>query len=114
MQDVSAAAIYLVSKMGPDPRSPRDLANVYAYLNSESSSLFRPDPGVTNKPESYYQTDTQYYNFQQRMLALEARILYALAFDTHVALPHPLAVTYLQTLDFLSQPKPKIAKRVVE
>lgn len=28
-------------------------------------------------------------------------MLYNLSFDTHVALPHPLAVTYLQALDFL-------------
>lgn len=48
-------------------------------------------------------------------MALEARILYTLSFDTHVALPHPLAVTYLQTLDFCNhQPRENLARRAVE
>jgi cyclin L len=100
--------------MGPLPRSPRDVGNAYTYLLSESSPLFKGEYTPDNKPSSYYQTETQYYDFQQRVLALEARILYALSFDTHVALPYPLAVTYLQTLDFLSQPKSTIAKRTME
>ena len=87
---------------------------MYAYLLSESSALFRSDGVPPNKPSSYYQAESQYHSFQKRLLALEARILYALSFDTHVSLPHPLAVTYLQTLDFLSQPKAKIAKRTIE
>lgn len=46
------------------------------------------------------------------MLALEARILHALSFDTHVALPHPLAVTYLQALDFCGhRPREALARR---
>lgn len=48
------------------------------------------------------------------MLSLEARILYALGFDTHVSLPHPLAVTYLQALGFLGQTKEKITPRVIQ
>lgn len=43
------------------------------------------------------------------MLALEGRVLAALSFDTHVALPHPLAVTYLQALDFLHAGAPRRA-----
>jgi cyclin L len=114
-QDVSAACIYLVSKIGPLPRSPRDISNVYTYLLSESSSLFQdPTTRQVNKPSSYYQTETRYHIFQSRILALEARILYALSFDTHVSLSHPLAITYLQTLDFLSQPRLDIVKRTVE
>lgn len=39
-------------------------------------------------------------------------MLHALSFDTHVALPHPLAVTYLQTLDFCHhQPREALARR---
>ncbi len=41
-------------------------------------------------------------------------MLHALAFDTHVALPHPLAVTYLQALDFLNVEKGRIGRRVLE
>lgn len=67
-----------------------------------------------NDPSSYYLSDSEYFSFHNCVLALEARILYSLAFDTHVALPHPLAITYLQTLEFCnSQPKEGISKRAV-
>lgn len=90
--------------MGPSPRPPRDVVYVYTYLLSRSSPLFRPAaPAPENDPSSYYLTDAAYQAARARLLAAEARILYALGFDTHVALPHPLAVTYLQALDFLDQ-----------
>ncbi|KAJ0168365.1 Cyclin-L2 [Colletotrichum tanaceti] len=115
--DVSAAALYLVSKMGPLQRTTRDISSVYAYLLSPASPLFRgepPDPAVRRPdPTTYYQTDGEYAAFQTRMLASEARILWALGFDTAVALPHALAVTYLQALDFLGKPKAEMAGRVV-
>lgn len=65
-------------------------------------------------PSSYYLSDADYFAFHNRVLALEARVLCTLSFDTHVALPHPLAVTYLQTLDFCNQPKESISRRTVE
>lgn len=66
-----------------------------------------------NEPTSYYLSDSEYFSFHNRVLTLEARILYTLSFDTHVALPHPLAITYLQTLEFCSQPREGISKRAV-
>lgn len=113
-KDASAAAIYLVSKIGPIPRSPRDVANVYAYLLSSHSMLCRTDEPPKQDPSAYYQTDSDYYAFQTRLLSLEARLISSLAFDTHVSLPHPLAITYLQTLDFLDQPKSDISQRVTQ
>lgn len=65
-------------------------------------------------PAAYYQTEADYHAFQTRLLKLEAHILYSLSFDTHVSLPHPLAITYLQTLDFLDQPKADISRRVTQ
>ncbi|CAH0015358.1 unnamed protein product [Clonostachys rhizophaga] len=114
--DVSAAALYLVAKVGPMPRSTRDVSNVYAYLLSPKSSLFRaPQEGRPEEdPKAYYQTESDYFAFQSRLLALEARILYCLSFNTHVSLPHALGITYLQTLDFLSQPKSTISHRVTQ
>lgn len=103
-KDVSAAVVYLVSKIGPLPRSPRSVSNVYAYLLSPASALFRSadnSPPRADDPLVYYQTESDYFAFQNRLLTLEARIVYALSFNTHVSLPHPLAITYLQTLDFL-------------
>ncbi|OAA74207.1 cyclin-L2 [Cordyceps fumosorosea ARSEF 2679] len=111
--DVSAASLYLVAKMGSFPRSPRDVSTVYAYLLSPSSAFLRnPGPATaTNDPASYYQTEDQYYRFQKGMLELEARILFSLSFNVHVALPHGLMVTYLQTLDFLSHSRREISLR---
>ncbi|TDZ22850.1 Cyclin-L2 [Colletotrichum orbiculare MAFF 240422] len=115
--DVSAAALYLVSKMGPFPRSTRDVSNIYAYLVSPASPLFRDEPPDLTKrhhdPTAYYQTESDYATFQTRMLAVEARLLWALGFDTAVALPHALAVTYLQALEFLGRSKAEVAARVV-
>ncbi|KAH7248812.1 cyclin-like protein [Fusarium redolens] len=112
--DTSAAALYLVAKMGPQPRSSRDISNVYAYLLSESSFFLQTPGSPKNDPRSYYVSEADYHAFQTRILAIEARILYTLSFDTHVSLPHPLAVTYLQTLDFLAQPKSIISLRTIQ
>ncbi|KAF3767421.1 hypothetical protein M406DRAFT_274950 [Cryphonectria parasitica EP155] len=116
--DVSAACIFLIAKLGPRPRSARDIANVYAYLLSTNSSFMRDkgaQPPTTNDPASYYLGESDYFAFHNRVLALEARILYALSFDTHVALPHPLAITYLQTLEFCNhQPREALSKRAIE
>lgn len=117
-QDVSAAAIFLVSKIGPTPRSTRDISNVYAYLLSSESTFFHDGSAATEPPKddprSYYQTDADYFAFQNRILALEAQILTAVGFDAHVSLPHALAITYLQTLDFASHDKTAISKRTLQ
>lgn len=109
--DVSAAALYLTAKVGPIPRSPRDIANVYTYLLSSISPHFRPpqQPAPSPDPSTYTPSEGTYQAFHNRMLRLESRILYSLGFDTHVALPHPLAITYLQALDFFGSPKEKDA-----
>ncbi|KAG5941355.1 hypothetical protein E4U60_007955 [Claviceps pazoutovae] len=113
--DVSAASIYLVAKVGPIPRSPRDVSNVYAYLLSRNSTLFKTsDDQPEDDPKSYYQTEADYIVFQSRLLALETQILYTLSFNTHVALPHSLAITYLQTLDFFSQAKPTVSRKTIQ
>ncbi|PSS02303.1 cyclin-like protein [Coniella lustricola] len=115
--DVSAACIFLVSKLGPRPRSARDISNVYAYLLSSNSSFFcnKGTEPPSHDSRSCYLSEAEYYAFHSRVLALEARILYSLSFDTHVALPHPLAITYLQALEFCNhQPREEISKRVLE
>ena len=102
---LSAATLYLVAKLGPSPASARNIANVYTYLLSEHSTLFRgaakpPENDVDDQGAHATPSEMEYQAFHTRLLALEARILHALGFDTHVALPHPLAITYLQALDF--------------
>jgi cyclin L len=128
LSDVSAAALFLTAKLSAHPAPPRDLSNVYAYLLSRASPLFPRRPGSgqeeeeeaeetqkpTTDPASYYLSESAYTASHNRVLAAEARILCALAFDTHVALPHPLAITYLQALDFMGQHRARISRRVVE
>ena len=114
------------------------MCNVYAYLLSSSSALFKgagptdrtasendgDDSNVNsnnndnkndpvNDPASYYLSEGAYASAHGRLLALEGRVLSALGFDTHVALPHGLAVTYLQALDFFDRPRTEIARRAV-
>ncbi|KAI0109709.1 cyclin [Nemania sp. FL0031] len=116
--DVSAASLFLVAKLGAHPCRPRDVCNVYTYLLSSASPLFRAQPVSPfprdPDPFTYYLSESAYTTFQTRILRLEAHILYTLSFDTHVALPHGLAVTYLQALDFCGDAsRAKITRRVV-
>ncbi|KAK9774755.1 putative Cyclin domain-containing protein [Seiridium cardinale] len=114
---VSAASLFLAAKLSAHPATPRDLSNVYTYLLSSSSPLFRASleqQPTENNPSAYYLSETAYTKLHNKILSAESRILASLSFDTHVALPHPLAITYLQALDFLSQPKGKISQRTVE
>ena len=107
--------MFLVAKLGPEPRSPRDVSNTYAYLLSPQSPLFHTDTPSKHDPTTWYQTESDYFAFSSRLLGLETRVLYALAFDTHVSLPHPLAITYLQTLDFLGlKDRREVSLRVVQ
>ncbi|KAF5877871.1 putative nicotinamide riboside kinase 1 protein [Botrytis fragariae] len=99
--DVSAATLYLTAKVSASPRSFRSITNVYAYLLSQSATLTNshaPD----NNPSSYYLSESAYITYRTRLLNIEGQVLNALGFNTHVALPHPLAITYLQTLDIFS------------
>ncbi|KAK4130569.1 hypothetical protein BT67DRAFT_390871 [Trichocladium antarcticum] len=123
--DVSAATLYLVAKLSPTPRSPRDLSNTYFYLLSPHTSFFRPPnspppppPPPTAPPASaspsHLPTESTYLRFHTRLLHLEAHILHALSFNTHAALPHPLAITYLQALDFLHVRKETVARTTIQ
>jgi hypothetical protein len=98
MQDLSAAAIYTTAKVSASPRSLRSITNVYAYLLSPHSLLSTPD-STKASPESYYVSESTYITNRNRYLHVEGQILNALGFNVHVALPHPLAITYLQALD---------------
>jgi hypothetical protein len=94
----------LTAKVSASPRSLRSITNVYAYLLSKSSSLSSNSSAanIAPDPESYYLSETAYTLQRNRLLHIEGQVLNALGFNTHVALPHPLAITYLQTLDIFS------------
>jgi cyclin L len=101
LQDLSAATIYMTAKISASPRSLRSITNVYAYLLSPDSSLATADSTAAN-PESYFVSESSYITNRNRILHIEGQLLNALGFNTHVALPHSLAITYLQALDVFS------------
>lgn len=103
----------MVSKDGPLPRSPRDICNVFTYLCSSSSPFFKATAPPRGHPETYTPSESAYASFHSRLMEAEASILYALGYDTTVALPHPLAITYLQALDFAGKPRNEITARVI-
>jgi hypothetical protein len=115
-QDVSAASLYLCAKLSFQPTSPRSVLNVYTFLLSKDASplwFVRPDAPTprTPAPESYYLSEGGYQSERLVLLRTETIVLRALGFNTHVALPHTIALTYLQTLGVSN---PAVAHRVFE
>ncbi|PYH95350.1 cyclin domain protein [Aspergillus ellipticus CBS 707.79] len=115
VKDVSAAALYMTAKLSFQPTSPRSVLNVYTFLLSkEASPLWFVNPkGSPDKPipETYHLTEGGYQAQRQVLLRTESIILRTLGFNTHVALPHTIALTYLQTLGVSSS---DVAKRAFE
>jgi len=88
---------------------------VYAYLLSPVASplIFINSNTLTEKPnpQEYYLSEGTYQIERLQLQKVESDILRFCAFDIHVALPHTLALTYLQTLGASSS---ALAKRVFE
>ncbi|KAJ9604013.1 hypothetical protein H2200_011535 [Cladophialophora chaetospira] len=110
----SAASIYLAAKTSPTPVSARSVINVYAYLTSKASLLkfVQPasDRGSTG-PTEYYVSEGSYERERQQLFICESMILAGIGFDTQVALPYTLSLTYMQALGVSSS---KLAQRVFE
>ena len=92
------------------------MCNVYAYLLSASSSLPfinspLPSAATPPDPQSYYVSEGSYEREREKILLGESLILSSIGFDVHVALPHTLALTYLQGLGVSSS---KLGRRVLE
>lgn len=62
-------------------------------------------------PESYYISEGSYQSQRTILFKAESTILRTLSFNTHVALPHTIALTYLQALGTSSS---AVSKRVFE
>jgi hypothetical protein len=74
---------------------------VYAFLKSTASPLWfvnAQKTSVTTDPQSYYVTEGTYERERQKLFAFENTILSTIGFDTHVTLPHTIALTYLQAI----------------
>ncbi|WEW56638.1 hypothetical protein PRK78_002086 [Emydomyces testavorans] len=114
-KDISAASIYIAAKLSFTPVSPRSVVNVYALLLSPECSPLRfvnsSAPPSHANPESYYVSEGTYQSERLALAKMESAVLRTLGFDTHVAIPHPIALTYLQTLGSCA---PAIAQRTIE
>lgn len=92
------------------------MLNVYTFLLSKTASPLwfvrqSGSPETPPSPETYILTDGGYQAARQVLLRIESIILRTLGFDTHVALPHTIALTYLQTMGMT---KAAVAQRVVQ
>lgn len=105
----------MTAKLSFQPTSPRSVLNVYTLLLSkEASPLWFVNPkGTPEKPdpETYYLSEGGYQAGKLVLFRTETIILRTLGFNTHVALPHTIALTYLQTLGVS---KSSVAQRVFE
>ncbi|KAJ5134106.1 hypothetical protein N7448_000873 [Penicillium atrosanguineum] len=115
-KDISAASLYLTAKLSFHPTSPRSVLNVYTFLLSQGSSpLWFVNPsGAPRQPpatDSYILSEGGYQPARLELLRIESIILRTLGFDTHVALPHTIALTYLQTLGVT---RSAVARRVIK
>jgi hypothetical protein len=71
----------------------------------------RGTPAQPPAPETYILSEGGYQSARLVLLRIESVILRTLGFDTHVALPHTIALTYLQTL---GAARPAVSRRVIQ
>ncbi|KAH7087995.1 cyclin-like protein [Paraphoma chrysanthemicola] len=113
-EQVSAASLYLTTKLSAYPKSPRSLVNVYAYLASFPSTFIDPSDLQQKHAELYYVSEGTYERRRETLFSVEQRILRTLGFNVHVNLPYTLCITYLQALDVFTHPRaPELAKRAI-
>lgn len=68
-------------------------------------------PQSAPNPRSYCVSEGSYEREREKIFLCESLILSSIGFDVHVALPHTLALTYLQALGVSSE---MLANRVLE
>jgi cyclin L len=115
---LSATAIYLAAKLSSIPTSPRSVVNVYAYLTRPGSSPLLPvnPSGFPNdsRPDAstHYVSEGDLDRQRLKLFHAESLFLAGIGFNTHVSLPHSLALTYVSALG--AHDRPELLKRVLE
>ncbi|KAF2819031.1 hypothetical protein CC86DRAFT_307971 [Ophiobolus disseminans] len=113
-EQVSAASLYLTTKLSAYPKSPRSIVNVYAYLSSFASTFIEPSELQVKKAEAYYVSEGTFERRRVALFSTEQRILRTLGFNVQVNLPYTLCITYLQALDVVTHPRAsELAKRAI-
>ncbi|KAF2200936.1 hypothetical protein GQ43DRAFT_432072 [Delitschia confertaspora ATCC 74209] len=111
-EEVSAASIYLVSKISSYPKSPRSVINVYSYLRTLPSTFVEPNSLGKEDLESYFVSEGTYQSRRAALFAMETQILKILGFNLTTVLPYKLCINYIQTLGVFNQPHaPELVKR---
>ena len=87
---------------------------MYGYLTSPTASplwfINSSGPADPTDPRDYYVSEGTYETERIRIYDEEAKVLQRVGFNTHVALPHALLLTYLQTLGVLT---PRLAQQAL-
>ncbi|EDU51291.1 CCL1 Cdk activating kinase [Pyrenophora tritici-repentis] len=114
-EQVSAASLYLTTKLSAYPKSARSLVNVYAYLDSLPTTFFDQEQLQQKQdPLEYFVTEGTYERRRASLFTTEQRILRTLGFNVQVQLPYTLCITYLQALDVFTHPRAsELAKRAI-
>jgi cyclin L len=82
--------------------------NTYAYLDSLPSTFADPETLKSHDPDNSLLDENSYQAHRTLLVRNESHILRVLGFETHVALPHALCITYLQTLDVFGHPQSSV------
>jgi hypothetical protein len=114
-EQVSAASLYLTTKLSAYPKSPRSLVIVYAYLGSLSNTFYDLEHLQQKQdPLQYFVSEGTYERRRTALFTTEQRILRTLGFNVHVQLPYTLCITYLQALDVFTHPRAsELSKRAI-
>ncbi|KAI4943521.1 hypothetical protein J4E91_009431 [Alternaria rosae] len=115
-EQVSAASLYLTTKLSAYPKSARSLVNVYAYLDSLPVTYFDMEQlqKTGENTKGYYVSEGTYERRRATLFTTEQRILRILGFNTHVQHPYTLCITYMQALDIFTHPRAsELAKRAI-
>ena len=114
-EQVSAASLYLTTKLSAYPKSARSLVNVYAYLDSLPTTFFDPEQlHQKQDPLDYFVTEGTYERRRTSLFTTEQRVLRTLGFNVQIQLPYTLCITYLQALDLFTHPRAsELAKRAI-
>lgn len=128
-QDVAAASLYLTAKPSATPVSPRRVLTTFAFLSSlPPGELSRSQQQndleiqrIITTTTTWHFSEGTYERSRNKLYKIEMQILKTLGFQTHVALPQPLCINYLQTLDVFSSSSvsvaaqgPAVAKRAFQ
>lgn len=96
--------------------SPRPLLTSFEFLSSLAPGEIARSEADGKLSAEWHFSEGDYERARDRLYSIEAQILRALGFQTHVALPQPLCINYLQTLDAFGSPEEgsAVAKRAFE